>query len=95
MVYKLYGVKTEAAKARADEEFAIMHDAIKAEMMIRSRNIRDLSSTPAMLKRTLVACGVQIFGQFTGINGITRIGSWNDSDLEFDDSDQLLWTEDV
>ena len=46
-----------------------MHDSIKAELKTRSHNISDLWATPAMLRRTLVACGVQIFGQFTGING--------------------------
>ncbi|EJD07134.1 sugar transporter [Fomitiporia mediterranea MF3/22] len=74
VVYRLYGVNNEEEKARADEEFAVMHDAIKAEMMVRSRNIRDLWVTPAMVKRTLAACGVQIFGQFTGINVINYYG---------------------
>ncbi|KAL5486310.1 hypothetical protein ACEPAI_7356 [Sanghuangporus weigelae] len=39
----------------------------------RSRNIRDSWATPAMLKRTLVGCGVQIFGQFTGVNGMSCV----------------------
>ena len=67
---KLHGVKTAEDRKKAEEEFAVMHDAIKAEMLVRSRRISDLWASPAMVKRTLFACGVQIFGQFTGINGI-------------------------
>ena len=46
-----------------------MQLTIKAEMATRSRRLSDLWETPAMLKRTLVAVGVQVFGQFSGING--------------------------
>ncbi|KAI5118100.1 hypothetical protein M0805_005207 [Coniferiporia weirii] len=74
VVYRLHGVGNEEARAHADEEYAVMHDNIKAEVVVRSRNIRDLWATPAMLKRTLVACGIQIFGQFTGINVINYYG---------------------
>ena len=42
---------------------------IKAEASQRSRSLRDLWSTPAMVKRTMVAVGVQVMGQFSGING--------------------------
>ena len=72
VVHKLHGASDEKSLAAADEEFAIMHDSIKAEVMVRSRHISDLWATPAMLKRTLVACGIQIFGQFTGINGESK-----------------------
>lgn len=57
------------ASELAEREFAEMRDMIHAEKLVRSRRISDLWSTPAMLKRTLVACGVQMMGQFTGING--------------------------
>lgn len=57
------------ASELAEREFAEMRDTIHAEKLVRSRRISDLWSTPAMLKRTLVACGVQVMGQFTGING--------------------------
>lgn len=56
-------------KAAADVEFVDMQTTIKAEASTRSRRLSDLWETPAMLKRTLVAVGVQVFGQFSGING--------------------------
>ena len=46
-----------------------MYNTIKAELSVRSRRLSDLWATRAMLRRTLVAVGVQIFTQFTGING--------------------------
>jgi len=55
-------------------EFTEMHDQIKADSFVRSRSISDLWATPAMLRRTLVAIGVQVFGQFTGINVINYYG---------------------
>ncbi len=54
----------------ADAEFTEMYETIKAEQLMKSKRLSDLWSTPAILRRTLVACGVQIFSQFTGINGI-------------------------
>lgn len=67
-----------------------MHDQIKADALIRSRSITDLWATPAMLRRTLVAVGVQVFGQFTGING--EISSWNKlhSYLTYDKSSTIM-----
>ncbi|KAF8482245.1 general substrate transporter [Gautieria morchelliformis] len=62
------------ASELAEREFAEMRDMIHAEKHVRSRRISDLWSTPAMLKRTLVACGVQMMGQFTGINVINYFG---------------------
>jgi Sugar (and other) transporter len=52
-----------------DEKFAEIRENIQAEMLVRSRRLGDLWSTAAMRKRTLVAVGVQVFGQFSGING--------------------------
>lgn len=74
VLQRLHGVKNDEDKTKVEEEFSVMHDAIKAEMVVRSRNISDLWASPAMIKRTLVACGVQIFGQFTGINVINYYG---------------------
>jgi len=51
-----------------------MYDTIKAELSVRSRRLSDLWATRAMLRRTLVAVGVQIFTQFTGINVIAYYG---------------------
>lgn len=68
VVYKLHG-DTDEARVAAEADYLIMHDSIKAEVLTRSNNIADLFATRAMMRRTLVACGVQVFGQFTGING--------------------------
>lgn len=72
VVYKLHGpisTNDPARKAAADRVFLDMQRGINAEMAVRSRALQDLWATPAMLKRTLVAVGVQVFGQFSGING--------------------------
>ncbi|GJJ08104.1 hypothetical protein Clacol_002312 [Clathrus columnatus] len=68
------GKDDSTAKSIAEKEFEAMRDTIRAEKFVRSRKISDLWSTPAMLRRTLVACGVQIMGQFTGINVINYFG---------------------
>jgi hypothetical protein len=47
-----------------------MYVAIKAEVAVKSNKLSDLWASKAMIHRTLVACGIQIFGQFTGINGM-------------------------
>ena len=69
IVYELHGDDTPEAKSAAEFEYAEMHDQIKADALVRSRKLSDLWATPAMLRRTLVAVGVQAFTQFTGING--------------------------
>ncbi len=69
VVYRLHGSSTPDAKEAAEREFLEMHDVIKAEASERSRKLSDLWETRAMLKRTLVAVGVQVMGQFSGING--------------------------
>ena len=69
VVYLLYGANTPEKKANADREFDEMRNVIKAEAHQRSRSLSDLWATPAMSKRTAVAVGVQVMGQFTGING--------------------------
>lgn len=68
VVQRLHG-KGVVQQEKAAQEYAEMHDVIKAEALIRTRNISGLFESKPMIKRTLVACGVQIFGQFTGING--------------------------
>ena len=65
---RLHGGSTPETRAAAEEDYAIMHDAIKAELAIRKRHLSDLWATPAMVRRTSVAMGVQIFTQCTGIN---------------------------
>ncbi len=72
VVYQLSGVKTPAAKAIAEAQFQEMSTSIKAEMVGRSRRLSDLWATRAMLKRTGIAVGVQVMGQFTGVNGTSR-----------------------
>ncbi|KAF8807060.1 hypothetical protein BYT27DRAFT_7242680 [Phlegmacium glaucopus] len=70
VVYKLHGND----RLSADREFKHMYDTIKAELSVRSRRLSDLWATRAMLRRTLVAIGVQAFTQFTGINVINYYG---------------------
>ncbi|KIJ66726.1 hypothetical protein HYDPIDRAFT_108657 [Hydnomerulius pinastri MD-312] len=74
VIYKLHGADTPEAKSAADQEYAQMHDQIKADALVRSRNISDLWATRAMARRTMVAVGVQVFTQFTGINVINYYG---------------------
>ena len=66
VVCKLHGYD----RSSADKEFTEMHVAIKAELAVRSAKLSGLWATRAMQRRTLVAIGVQVFTQFTGINGI-------------------------
>ncbi|KAG6827977.1 hypothetical protein H0H92_009803 [Tricholoma furcatifolium] len=71
VVYLLHGKGNEEA---SELEYREMHDTIKAEALVRTRKLSSLWATPAMLKRTLVAVGVQVFGQFTGVNVINYFG---------------------
>ncbi|EUC62350.1 MFS sugar transporter, partial [Rhizoctonia solani AG-3 Rhs1AP] len=57
-----------------DTEFAEICEQIRIEKQMRSSSIMDLVNTKPMLKRTLIGCGVQAFGQFTGINVINYYG---------------------
>ncbi|PPR03247.1 hypothetical protein CVT24_012824 [Panaeolus cyanescens] len=71
VVYKLHGSGNEAS---AEQEYSEMYRTIKAELSDsksngRSNRLSDLWATRAMMKRTFVAVGVQVFCQFTGING--------------------------
>ncbi|KAF8121805.1 sugar transporter [Boletus edulis] len=84
VVYKLHGIDTPEAKTAADKEFTEMRDQIKADALVRSRNISHLWATPAMLRRTLV------FGQFTGINAINYYGPQIYEALGFTSSQSLL-----
>lgn len=56
-------------KVAAEQEYMEMYAAIKADVSTRSRRLSDLWATPVMTRRSLVAIGVQVFCQFTGING--------------------------
>ncbi|KAG5340901.1 hypothetical protein C0989_012653 [Termitomyces sp. Mn162] len=67
VVYKLHGKGNEIA---AELEYQEMHDTIKAEARVKTRSLRTLVSTVPMAKRLFVAVGVQVFTQFTGINGM-------------------------
>lgn len=72
VIRQLHGVATEAAAAEADDEYEVMAAAIQADVSVRSNNVADLFTSRSMTWRTLVAVGVQVFGQFTGINGQSR-----------------------
>ncbi|PIL35409.1 MFS general substrate transporter [Ganoderma sinense ZZ0214-1] len=73
VVYRLHG-SDAATRDEADAEFAEMQETIKAEMLVRSRSLSDLWATRGMLRRTFVAVGVQVFGQFSGINVLNYFG---------------------
>ncbi|OBZ72476.1 High-affinity glucose transporter [Grifola frondosa] len=73
VVHLLHGDSAHASE-EADLEFTEMQETIKAELAVRSRRLSDLWATRGMLKRTLVAVGVQVFGQFSGINVINYFG---------------------
>lgn len=74
VIYKLHDVSTPEAKAAADADFLSMSDNIKAELLLKSKRINDLWADAGTIKRTLVAIGVQVFSQFTGINVINYYG---------------------
>ncbi|KAG8700513.1 hypothetical protein FRC08_004657 [Ceratobasidium sp. 394] len=57
-----------------DGEFAEICEQIRIEKQMKSSRLSDLVNTKPMLRRTLIACGVQAFGQFTGINVINYYG---------------------
>ncbi|EMD33912.1 hypothetical protein CERSUDRAFT_117444 [Gelatoporia subvermispora B] len=73
-VHKLHDSSTPGANEAAEIEFREMQATIRAEMSVRSRRLSDLWATRGMLKRTLVSVGVQVFGQFSGINVINYFG---------------------
>lgn len=74
VIYQLHDVSTPEARAVADADFLSMSDTIKAELLMKSKRINDLWSDAGAMKRSLVAIGVQVFGQFTGINVINYYG---------------------
>ncbi|TFK75143.1 general substrate transporter [Pluteus cervinus] len=74
VVHRLHGATTEEERSAADAEFVEMYTTIKAEVSERSRKLSDLWATKAMVRRTLVAVGVQSLCQFTGINVINYFG---------------------
>ncbi|EIM91152.1 general substrate transporter [Stereum hirsutum FP-91666 SS1] len=74
VIYKLHDVSTPEAKAVADADFLSMSDTIKAELLMKSKRVSDLWADAGTVKRSLVAIGVQVFGQFTGVNVINYYG---------------------
>ena len=70
VIRQLHGSSTDAGAAEADAEFEVMAAGIRADVSARSNSIFDLFKTRSMTWRTLVAVGVQVFGQFSGINGL-------------------------
>ncbi|KIY44039.1 MFS general substrate transporter, partial [Fistulina hepatica ATCC 64428] len=74
VVLRLYDPKTPEEEGRVAQEWTEMYETITSEALIRSHDVRDLWATPAMLRRTMVGVGVQVFCQFTGINTINYYG---------------------
>lgn len=80
----VYGLHGDDDRSSADREFTQVNDVIKAEFSGRSRRLSGLWATRAMVRRTLVAVVVQLFTQFTGINGTcVIIASASDCNLSF------------
>jgi len=88
--FQLHGISTSEDKAAAEQEFMDMQESIKAELVTRSRRLSDLWATRAMTRRTLVAVGVQVFGQFSGINVINYFGPTMYKSLGLSASQSLL-----
>lgn len=74
VIYKLNGTATPEELEASEEEFRTMSDNIKAELLVKSSRLSDLWADKAMMRRSLTAIGVQMFGQFTGINVINYYG---------------------
>ncbi|KAF5382196.1 hypothetical protein D9615_004252 [Tricholomella constricta] len=87
VVYKLHGKNN---RETAEVEYREMYDSIKADAKTRSRKLSDLWATRPMAKRTFVACGVQVFCQFTGINVINYFGPQMYESLGIEGSKALL-----
>lgn len=68
----LHGTKTAEDQAVAEEQFLAMQHTIRLETAGASRRFSDLWATRGALKRLGVAVGVQVMGQFTGVNGTSR-----------------------
>ena len=79
-----------SSDAEADAEFAAMRETIRAELVVRARSLSDLWATRGMARRTLVAVGVQVFGQFSGINVINYFGPAMYKALGLSDGQSLL-----
>ncbi|KAJ3573126.1 hypothetical protein NP233_g2626 [Leucocoprinus birnbaumii] len=89
VVYYLHGSGDEN-RAAAELEYSQMYTTIKAEAAVRSNRISDLWASKAMIHRTLVAIGVQVFCQFTGINVINYFGPQMYASLGITGSKALL-----
>ncbi|KFZ04294.1 hypothetical protein V502_10258, partial [Pseudogymnoascus sp. VKM F-4520 (FW-2644)] len=55
-------------------EYREIHDTIVAEKTVAVRSWKGLISKPAWRKRLLLGCGIQAFGQLSGINVINYYG---------------------
>lgn len=75
VVYKLHGASSPSSlQADAEAEFLSMQRTIRAESTTHTPSLSALTSTPSNRLRLTIACAVQIFGQFTGINVINYFG---------------------
>ncbi|VDB92316.1 unnamed protein product [Peniophora sp. CBMAI 1063] len=90
VIRQLHGAATDITAAEADAEYEVMAAAIRADVATRSNSISDLFKTRSMTWRTLVAVGVQVFGQFTGINVINYYGPKIYSSLGYGDGTVVL-----
>jgi hypothetical protein len=74
-------------------EFMEIQDAIQQDRINQSRSWISIFSKPSWRRRLMLGCGVQAFGQLSGINGLTSIKYLGESQLIANvASDQLLWS---
>ena len=73
-----------------DLEYREIHDTIVAEKTVAVRSWRGLVAKPAWRRRLLLGCGIQAFGQLSGINVINYYGVSIYKLLGFDTRDSLL-----
>lgn len=73
-----------------DLEYREIHDTIVAEKTVAVRSWKGLIAKPAWRRRLLLGCGIQAFGQLSGINVINYYGVSIYKLLGFDTRDSLL-----
>ncbi|KAK9319695.1 general substrate transporter [Lipomyces orientalis] len=71
-------------------EYHEIHDTIVAEKTVAIRSWKGLISKPDWRRRLLLGCGIQAFGQLSGINVINYYGVTIYKLLGFDTRDSLL-----
>lgn len=56
-----------------DLEFIEIQDAIRADRLSRTHSWNEIFSRPSWRRRLMLGCGIQAFGQLSGINGTSSM----------------------